>query len=223
MDGSQRSSISLAFLLLASSLLAAFVPTAAADSRILLDLSEDHVILLPGAASNVTLTVHNNNTSIADFDLAVDASGTPLVWNVTLADEHMSQMIPTFSDTTTVIIRLDANATMADHSSVDLVVSHSGENVSSRITLYLSVAPQYEPWIGHHAVGDSGLITMPTNSSIDVDVSIENRGSAMDHLILSVDDAGAMALGVMEPATEPATEPAMEPATGPIPALRIYC
>ena len=41
--------------------------------RILLDLSNDHVVLIQGDSANVTLTIENNDTSIHDFSLSTDA------------------------------------------------------------------------------------------------------------------------------------------------------
>ena len=168
-----------------------FAPGVVADSRIVLDLSNDHVTLAQSGSENVTLTVENNDSAIHDFELSLDLSLTPSAWNVTLADTVMHQLGPSvfgFSNSTTVIVRLAHDATLADHGSVTILVNHSGTNVSSAITLYLSVASSYLPDIEHTAVGDAGLITMDTGESVNISVPVSNLGSAQDHIVLAVDE-----------------------------------
>ena len=148
MSTQRRRSFALCLLLVSSTFLAAFAPLAAADSRILLDLSDDHVVLIQGDSANVTLTIENNDTSIQDFDLTIDDSMTSSAWNVTLADEALSTVLPTFSVSTTIIVHLAADANLSDNGFVDISVAHSGTNISTTITLYLSVAPSYLPHIG---------------------------------------------------------------------------
>ena len=93
-----------------------------------------------------------------------------------------------FSNSTTVIIRLSQNATLADHGSVTIVVNRSGTTISTAITLYLSVSPSYLPDIENTAVGDAGLVSMETGSMVNLSIPISNLGSATDHLVLSVDE-----------------------------------
>ena len=171
----------------------AFAPLASADSRILLDLSNDHVVLIQGDSANVTLTIDNNDTSIQDYDLVVDDSSTSSAWNVTLADETLSTVLPTFSVSTTIIVHLAIDADLSDSGSVQIDVSHSGTNVSTSITLYLSVAPSYLPNIEHTVVGDQGLISMEIGESIDLDVPISNLGSSLDHIVLAVNETADLA------------------------------
>ena len=173
MSQQRRRSISLSFLLISSVFLAAFTPIASADSRILLDLSNDHVVLIQGDSANVTLTIENNDTSIHDFTLSTDATSTSPAWNVTLVDQNISTVLPTFSVTTSIIVHLASDADLSDSGSIDIHVAHSGSNVASSITLYLSVAPSYLPAIEHTAVGDEGLISMEIGQSIDVVLVIE--------------------------------------------------
>ena len=145
MSHQRRRSFALCLLLVSSTFLAAFAPLAAADSRILLDLSDDHTVLIQGDSTNVTLTIENNDTSIRDFDLTVDDSMTSAAWNVTLADETLSTVLPTFSVTTTIIVQLAMDAELSDSGTVDINVAQTGTNISTTITLYLSVAPSYRP------------------------------------------------------------------------------
>ncbi|HJM41443.1 MAG TPA: hypothetical protein QF514_04375, partial [Candidatus Thalassarchaeaceae archaeon] len=188
MSTQRRRSLALCLLLVSSTFLAAFAPLAAADSRILLDLSDDQVVLIQGDSANVTLTIENNDTSIQDFDLTVDDSMTSAAWNVTLADETLSTVLPTFSVTTTIIVHLASDANLSDNGYVDINVAHSGSNVSTTVTLYLSVAPSYLPDIEHTAVGDAGLLGIEVGESIDIDVPISNLGSSLDHIVLAVDE-----------------------------------
>ena len=193
MSQQRRRSISLSFLLISSVFLAAFTPIASADSRILLDLSNDHVVLIQGDSANVTLSIENNDTSIHDFSLSTDATSTSSSWNVTLADENISTVLPTFTVSTTIVIHLASNANLSDSGSIDIHVAHVGSNVSTSITLYLSVAPSYLPAIEHTAVGDEGLIDIEIGQSIDVNVPISNLGSSSDHIVLAVDETADIA------------------------------
>ncbi|MCS5535762.1 MAG: hypothetical protein NZ802_07900, partial [Candidatus Poseidoniales archaeon] len=145
MSHQRRRSLALCLLLVSSTFLVAFAPLAAADSRILLDLSDDQIDLIQGDSANVTLTIENNDTSIRDFDLTVDDSMTSSVWNVTLADETLSTVLPTFSVTTTIIVYLAVDAELSDSGTVNINVAQSGTNISTTITLYLSVTPSYLP------------------------------------------------------------------------------
>ena len=191
MGTERRRSLILCFLLVLSTFGAMFVPSVVADNRIVLDLSNDHVTLAQSGSENVTLTVENNDSAIHDFELSLDLSLTPGAWNVTLADTVMHQLGPSvfgFSNSTTVIVRLAHDATLADHGSVTILVNHSGTNVSSAITLYLSVASSYLPDLEHTAVGNAGLITMDTGESVNISVPISNLGSAQDHIVLAVDE-----------------------------------
>ena len=193
MSQQRRRSISLSFLLISSVFLAAFTPIASADSRILLDLSNDHVVLIQGDSANVTLTIENNDTSIHDFSLSTDATLTSSAWNVTLVDENISTVLPTFSVTTSIIVHLATDADLSDSGSIDIHVAHADSSVATSITLYLSVAPSYLPALEHTSVGDNGLVDMEIGQSIDVDVPISNLGSSSDHIVLAVDETADLA------------------------------
>jgi uncharacterized membrane protein/predicted RNA-binding Zn-ribbon protein involved in translation (DUF1610 family) len=145
-------------------------------------------VLIQGDSTNVTLTIENNDTSIHDFSLSTDSTSTSSAWNVTLVDQNISTVLPTFSVTTSIIVHLASDADLSDSGSIDIHVAHSGTNVASSITLHLSVAPSYLPAVGHTAVGDEGLISMEIGQSIDVDVPISNLGSSSDHIVLAVDE-----------------------------------
>jgi len=183
----QRSrSISLAFLLLLSTASVALAPVVSADDRVLLDLDVDHLVLAPGDAANVTLTLENNDSAIRDFALSL--AGASDAWDVSLADENLSQVLPTFSASTTVIVRLAANATQADHGGVVITANASDTGATTAITLHLSVAPVYGPSLDVSDFGEAGVIEMAAGESQDVNLSLSNAGSALDHIVLSVDE-----------------------------------
>ena len=188
MNLQRRRSVTLCIMLVTSTFLSAFVPVVSADSRIILDLSSDHVSLIQGDSANITLTIENNDTSIHDFDLSIDDSLTSNAWNVSLTDESISTVLPTFSTTTTIVIHLALDANLSDSGTVDIIVSHTNTNISSSITLYLSVAPSYLPHVGHTAVGDNGLLELAPGDSTDIQVPVSNLGSSIDHIVLAVDE-----------------------------------
>ena len=74
-----------------------FAGTVAADSSILLDLDQDLVILTPGQATNVTLSVENNASSIYDFTIELGDSNAGLEWVVNLTATSMPQVYPYLS------------------------------------------------------------------------------------------------------------------------------
>ena len=185
MSQQRRRSISLSFLLISSVFLAAFTPIASADSRILLDLSNDHVVLIQGDSANVTLTIENNDTSIHDFSLSTDATLTSSAWNVTLVDENISTVLPTFSVTTSIIVHLATDADLSDSGSIDIHVAHADSSVATSITLYLSVAPSYLPALEHTSgrqwFGDGNGHRLMSMFQFLIRLS-------SDHIVLAVDE-----------------------------------
>ena len=141
----------------------------------------------------MTLTIENNDTSIHDFSLSTDATLTSSAWNVTLVDENISTVLPTFSVTTSIIVHLATDADLSDSGSIDIHVAHADSSVATSITLYLSVTPSYLPALEHTSVGDNGLVDMEIGQSIDVDVPISNLGSSSDHIVLAVDETADLA------------------------------
>ena len=70
----------------------------------------------------------------------------PSNWNVTLADSSLGPIFPTQSDSTTLIVRLDANSPLGANGQVDLIATRTDDaNESTTVTLLLSVAPLYLP------------------------------------------------------------------------------
>ena len=88
-----------------------FAGTVAADSSILLDLDQDLVILTPGQATNVTLSVENNASSIYDFTIELGDSSAGLEWVVNLTATSMPQVYPYSTDTLDIVVSLGAGGT----------------------------------------------------------------------------------------------------------------
>ncbi|MGB1549804.1 MAG: hypothetical protein ACPHA0_05575, partial [Candidatus Poseidoniaceae archaeon] len=88
--------------------IAPLVPMASAHPSIGLSTDVSHVILSPGEATNLTLTIHNNGSAIESYTISV--SGFDNVWEVIPADSNVSNVIPTLNATTTIAIRLSTTA-----------------------------------------------------------------------------------------------------------------
>ena len=82
--------------------IAPLVPMASAHPSIGLSTDVNHVILSPGEATNITLTINNNGTTIETYSIAV--SGFDSVWEVIPSDSNVSGVIPTFSATTNIVL-----------------------------------------------------------------------------------------------------------------------
>ena len=88
--------------------IAPLVPMASAHPSIVLSTDVSHVILTPGEATNLTLTIDNNGSTIESYSISV--SGFDNVWEVIPSDSNVSNVIPTLSATTTIAIRLSTDA-----------------------------------------------------------------------------------------------------------------
>ena len=69
-----------AFVLVGMMLLASATPLAQlskADPEIELDVDMPHMILTPGESMNLTLTIHNNGSSIETYDVEIDSTVSP--------------------------------------------------------------------------------------------------------------------------------------------------
>ena len=87
---------------------APLVPLASAHPNIGLSTDVNHVILSPGEATNITLTIDNNGSTIETYSVAV--SGFDSVWEIIPADSNVTNVIPTLSASTTIAVRLATNA-----------------------------------------------------------------------------------------------------------------
>lgn len=161
------------------------VTPASAQASILLNVTPQHAVLEPGDSLNITLEIHNNASSIKSFNLSADSASLDDVWEVVLVDSTVSNVFPTWSKNTTVILRLAQGATVANHGSFDLIVTESGATTSASITVHASVAPAYAPSI--EAVGASNSVQLTAGSVLDVPFQAHNLGTVTDTLILDVE------------------------------------
>ena len=161
------------------------VTPASAQESILLTVTPQHAVLSPGDSINITLEVHNNASSIKSFNLSIDNGSLDDVWEVVQIDATVSNVFPTWSKNTTVILRLAQGATVANHGSFDLIVTESGSTPTASITVHASVAPAYAPSI--EAVGGSNRVQLTAGSVVDVPFLAHNLGTVTDTLILDVE------------------------------------
>ena len=124
---------------------APLVPMASAHPNIGLSTDVNHIILSPGEATNLTLTVENNGSSIESY--SINVSGFDDVWEVVPADSNISNVIPTFSASTSIAIRLSTSALPSNSGTLTITVTEPDSNISSQIHIQLSVLPRYLPSI----------------------------------------------------------------------------
>ncbi|HIA40376.1 MAG TPA: hypothetical protein EYN88_05835, partial [Candidatus Poseidoniales archaeon] len=187
MAGQGRKSLQLAVLLTLAVFLPLVAPPAAADPSIGLSLDSAHVQLIPGDSSNVILTIENNGSSIEDFSVSIGNATIAESWDVIATETLVEDVLPTFSTDTIIVVRLNNSAAIEDSGNVTIMVSHNGTNITSSITLQLSVMPRYGPLLDATGVGDNGLVAMSPGTSLDLSVEVTNGGNVLDTLLLNVD------------------------------------
>ena len=165
--------------------LSPLVPLASAHPSIGLTTDVSHVILSPGEATNITLTIHNNGSSIETYSVMI--SGFDSVWEIVPADSNVTNVIPTYSASTTIAVRLSTSALPSDSGSLTINVTEPDANVSTDISVLLSVQPQYLPAIDSSTAGDNGLVEMAPGDELNLSISVTNDGNVNDTLLLSVD------------------------------------
>ena len=165
--------------------IAPLVPMASAHPSIGLSTDVNHVILSPGEATNITLTINNNGSTIETYSIAV--SGFDSVWEVMPSDSNVSGVIPTFSATTNIAVRLSTTALPNDSGTLTITVTEPDANVSSTIDVQLSVLPQYLPAIDASSAGDNGLVEMAPGDEVNLSIMVVNNGNVNDTILLSVD------------------------------------
>jgi len=167
--------------------LAPLVPLASAHPSIGLSTDSSHIILSPGEATNLTLTIHNNGSSIETYSVAVSGFGS--TWEIIPADENVSNVIPTYSASTTIAVRLATSAVPSDSGTLTITVHEPDSNVSSEIEVTLSVQPIYLPAINANSAGDNGLVEMAPGDELNLSIAITNSGNVNDTILLSVDQS----------------------------------
>ena len=176
-----------ALMLVVLMALSPLVPMASAADSIGLSVDTPHVIMSPGDADNLTLSIHNNGTSIVSYNLSV--ADQPNVWNVTLSQTTISNVIPTTTVSTSIAIRLSIHALPSDSGSVTITVTEPESNTTTEISVVLSVLPRYLPAIDASTTGDNGLVEMEPGQSLNLSVEVTNDGNVDDTLLLSVDQS----------------------------------
>ena len=164
--------------------IAPLVPMASAHPSITLSTDVNHVILSPGEATNITLTISNNGSSIETYSISV--SGFDTVWEVTPADSNVTGVIPTLSATTDIAIRLSTSALPSNSGTLTITVTEPDANISSTIGVQLTVLPQYLPAIDTSNAGDNGLVEMAPGDETNVSIMVSNNGNVNDTILLSV-------------------------------------
>ena len=164
--------------------IAPLVPMASAHPSIGLSTDVNHVILSPGEATNVTLTINNNGSSIETYSISV--SGFDSVWEVIPADSNVTGVIPTFSATTDIAIRLSTSALPSNSGTLTITVTEPDANISSSIDVQLSVVPQYLPAVDVSSAGDNGLVEMAPGDEVNLSIMVSNNGNVNDTILLSV-------------------------------------
>jgi uncharacterized membrane protein len=164
--------------------IAPLVPMASAHPSIGLSTDVNHVILSPGEATNVTLTINNNGSSIETYSISV--SGFDSVWEVIPADSNITGVIPTFSATTDIAIRLSTSALPSSSGTLTITVTEPDANISSSIDVQLSVMPQYLPAVDASSAGDNGLVEMAPGDEVNLSIMVSNNGNVNDTILLSV-------------------------------------
>jgi uncharacterized membrane protein len=174
-----------AFILVMVMAIAPLVPLSSAHPSIGLSTDVSHVILSPGEVTNITLTIHNNGSSIETYSLSV--SGYNSAWEIIPSDSNVTNVIPTQSNSVTIAVRLSTSALPSDSGTLNIMVTEPDANISSNITVLLSVQAQYLPAIDTSAAGDNGLLQMAPGDDLNISIAITNNGNVNDTILLSID------------------------------------
>ena len=159
------------------------VPMASAHPTIGLSTDVSHIILSPGEATNLTLTINNNGSAIESYSITV--SGFDSAWEIIPTQANITNVIPTLSATTTIAVRLSTSALPINSGTLTITVTEPDADVSSEIDVQLSVLPQYLPNIDASGAGDSGLVNISPGDSLDLSILVKNNGNVNDTVLVS--------------------------------------
>ena len=162
--------------------------SAKADPTIELSVDMPHMILIPGESANISLVIENNGSSIETYSIESSTDGLSNVWSATPTSATVSNVLPTYNASTTIVVHLAETATPSDNGMFTLFVNETDGVSSSSIDVYVSVAIVYHPSIDANSVGDNGLLAMQPGQSVDLDLPISNLGSVTDSFLLSVQE-----------------------------------
>ena len=176
----------MAFLVLISAL-SPLISSTSAEGAIELSLSNQHLSITPGTTTNITLTIHNNDSQINDYSIEINQNYNP-AWNISIVDSTIEDVLPTFSSSTTVVVALDSLALLSDQTVVEFIVNQTGSSESSSIDAILSVEPHYEASLDVSNVGVGGLVLVNPGSTLDVNIDVMNLGNMNDTILLDIVD-----------------------------------
>ena len=162
--------------------------TAKADSTIVLSVDSAHMILIPGESVNLSLVIENNGSSIETYSVESSTTGLSNVWSATPTAATVSNVLPTYNATTTIVVQLLESATPSDNGMFTLIVNETGGVATSTIDVYVSVAIVYHPSIDANGVGNNGLLAIQPGQSVDLQLPVSNLGSVTDSYLLSVQE-----------------------------------
>ena len=185
MSSSSVRAVAFVFVLLMASLAPLATPVAA-HSAILLDVDTHHVVLDPGQSSNITLSIENNGSSIESYEVTVDTGTLNSVWTVNTTDAVVDNVFPTWTRNTTLVIQLSTGAVPADSGSFNVHVTEPDQDITSILTVFVSVAPSYSPLIGFETMGSS-LVMLEAGATSDYTVDVTNDGSVEDTFLLDAE------------------------------------
>jgi len=179
-----RAVVLVGLLLLASA--SPFAQLARADPEIELQVDMSHMILIPGESTNLTLTIENNGSSIETYDVETSMDGLSSLWTATPTSASVSNVLPTYNTTTTIVVELAETATPSDNGKFTVFVNESDGVSSTSIDVYVSVAIVYNPHVDATGVGDQGLLAIEPGQSVDLSIPVSNFGSVTDSYLLGV-------------------------------------
>jgi hypothetical protein len=157
-----------------------------ADPQIELSTDVSHMILTPGESMNLTLTIGNNGSSIETYDVETTTNGLSSLWSATPSSNTVSNVLPTYNATTTIVVQLAETATPTDNGKFTIVVNESDGVASTSIDVFVSVAVVYNPHLDATGVGDQGLLAIQPGQTVDLSIPVSNHGSVMDSYLLGV-------------------------------------
>jgi len=156
-----------------------------ASNAILLSVDKSHEQLEPGNSTNITLTIANNGSVIDDYNLSIDSSSLDDVWQVNLTQSNVTNVVPTTSTSTTIVIRLSNSASSVNSSSFILNVEETDTGDSSSIEIFVSVLPSYLPEIRHQSP-DTSFKNMSSGTTQTFTLDVMNLGSVEDSILLDI-------------------------------------
>ena len=107
----------------------------------------------------------------------------------------VSNVLPTYNATTTIVVELAESATPSDNGKFTIFVNESDGISSSSIDVYVSVAVVYNPHLDATGVGDQGLLAIEPGQSVDLSIPVSNFGSVTDSYLLGVGEEPVSADG----------------------------